>query len=72
MKTYFTCSARGNRQLKNNYLKIFEIIENLGYFHVDDYRKANDPKKVYESSREQIYNFTKRQCYVSRRLTLSY
>lgn len=53
MKVYFTCSARGTKQLKDNYQKIFEIIKSKGHVHVDDFSKSSDAVKVYVGSHDE-------------------
>jgi hypothetical protein len=60
MKTYFTCSARGTKQLKENYTRIHNLLTEMGHIHVDDFRDSSDANKIYDGSHEQNLKLYKR------------
>lgn len=54
MKVYFSCSVRGAEKLKENYLKIYNLIVKLGNVNVmhataDDFLLTLDEKTIYQS-----------------------
>lgn len=60
MKVFFTCSARANTELKENYKRIFSTIVSKGNTHVDNYSDTIDPQKVYVGSHEENLKLYKR------------
>lgn len=53
MKVFFTCSARGNPELKENYKRIYNTIVLKGHTQVDNYSDTIDAQKVYVGSHEE-------------------
>jgi len=56
MKVYFTASIRGKRLYGENYKKIFEAIQELGYQNVDDLLFRIELGKFYEGSQKDRVN----------------
>lgn len=56
MKIYFTASARGKKKYGENYRRIYEAIEELGYKNLDDLVLKIDPQKFYLGDQEDQVN----------------
>ena len=61
MKVFFTASPRGKKKdLKQNYLKIYEFLEQLGCVHLSDFIQKVDPVKFSASTEsEKIEHYKK-------------
>ncbi len=59
MNIYFTASARASKEIKQNYQKIYDSIENLDHINIDNYRINTDPFNFYSSTdihKSEVYN----------------
>jgi len=66
MKIYFTASARGKKELGDNYRAIYEVISELGHRHVDDLIMKVDSESFYQGShKDQVALYDKAMKLIS-------
>lgn len=60
MKVYFTASARGRKNFKENYQRIYELIEKLGHKNLDNLVFKVDPEDFYKGDHGDQFNLFKK------------